>query len=190
MSELVVAREPLPNILESGLAALLLAHWGEVAHDRAEIALDPDWDGYLEDERQHRFIAWSARRDGELVGYNAFFTVRPRHYRANLFAINDVIYLKPGERGASGVQLIIEVEKALKVLGATKVFYHVKTDAILGQVGDSLENVEELLKVEETTGVKLPDDVLATDRTLGAVLRALGYNHIENHFGKLLLEKG
>ena len=190
MSELVIAREPLSGILESGLADLLVAHWGEVAHDRDQINLDPDWDGYLQDEREHRLLAWSARRGGKLVGYNAFFTVRPRHYRANLFAINDVIYLKPGERGAAGVQLIIEVEKALKALGAAKVFYHVKTDAILGQHGDSLENVEDLLKVEEATGTSIPDEVLASDRTLGAVLRALGYNHIENHFGKLLLEKG
>ncbi len=189
MSEIVIAREPLSNILESGLAELLVAHWKEVAHDQGEIALDPDWDGYLQDERDHRFIAWSARRDGALVGYNAFFTVRPRHYRANIFAINDVIYLKPGERGAAGVHMIVEVEKALQGLGVTKAFYHVKTDVVLGQVGDSLEQVEDLMKVEEATGIQLTDEVLATDRTLGGVLRALGYNHIENHFGKLLAEK-
>jgi hypothetical protein len=189
LSELVVAREPLANILESGLADLLVAHWGEVAHDRDQISLDPDWDGYLQDEREHRFIAWSARRDGVLVGYSAFFTVRPRHYRANIFAINDVIYLKPGERGADGVQMILLVERELKALGATKVFYHVKTDAVLGQVGDSLEAVEQMQEVEANIGVDLPDALFANDRTLGGVLAALGYNHIENHFGKLLLEK-
>ncbi len=190
MSDLVVAREPLSGILESGLAALLRAHWEEVAHDRDQIELDPDWNGYLDDERQHRFIAWSARRDGELVGYNAFFTVRPRHYQRDIFAINDVIYLKPGERGVSGVSMIVQVERALKEIGVAKAFYHVKTDAILGQVGDSLEALEQITDLEHTLGVTFPDALFATDRTLGGVLRALGYNHIENHFGKLLLEKG
>lgn len=187
MSDLVVAREPLSGILESGLADLLRAHWEEVAHDRDQIILDPDWPGYLEDERQHRFLAWSARRAGVLVGYSGFYVVPHRHYRKSLFAVNDVIYLAPQERGAAGVSLIVQVEKALKEMGAAKVFYHVKTDALLGSAGDSLEAVEDLQELEEVTGVELPDAIYSSDRTLGAVLLALGYNHVENQFGKLLL---
>lgn len=190
MSDLVIAREPLSGILESGLDGLLRAHWSEVAHDRNVIALDPDWEGYLEDERQHRFVAWSARRGGQLVGYNGFFAMRHRHYRQHCFAVNDVIFLKAEERGVDGVRLIVEVEKALRAMAISKVFYHVKTDALLGAVaGDSLEQIEYDLDLEELTGLTAEQwaSKSAGDRTLGGVLRALGYNHLENQFGKLLL---
>lgn len=189
MSEFTVTREPLTNILESGLAALLHAHWMEVAHDKETINLNPDWDGYLEDERSHRFIGYAARRAGHLIGYSGFFVVRPRHYRNSIFAINDVIYLKPEERGVEGVRLIKETEKALRDLAITKIFYHVKTDAPLGSpAGDSLEAIEYDMEIEALTGISFDKWIMQTagDRTLGGVLRALGYNHIENHFGKLL----
>lgn len=183
----VIAREPLSGILESGLPALLRAHWEEVAKDKDEIPLDPDWDEILRAERDRRFFAWSARRAGKLVGYNAFAVVRSLHYRTAVFAINDVIYLRPDERGVDGVRMIVEVEQPLKEMGVTKVFYHVKTDAELGTgASDSLEAIEHAVELEEKTGVALQS---LSDRTLGGVLMALGYSHIENNLGKLLVER-
>lgn len=188
MSAIVIAREPLAGLLDSGLEALLREHWEEVAHNRDAIALDPDWPGYLEDERQGRFITWSARRDGDLVGYNAFYVMRHRHYKGDVFAVNDVIFLTKEERGATGIALIIEVEKALRAMGASKVFYHAKSDALLGEYGDSLQTISDIHEVEEITGQDIPDSMFGTDLTLGNVLQVLGYGHTENQFGKLLKE--
>lgn len=186
MSELIIAREPLSGILESGLAPQLRAHWEEVAHDKDSIALDPDWDGYLEDERQHRFISWSARRGDKLVGYNGFYVTRHRHYKAAFFALNDVIYVTPEERGVCGISLILHAERDMKAMGVVKAFYHVKVDAMLGKPGDSLSQVEDLIALEEKMGCEFSDALYSNDRTLGGVLEALGYRHVENQFGKLL----
>lgn len=183
---LVITREPLAGLLDAGLETLLRAHWEEVAHNRESIPLDPDWSGYLEDERSGRFIAWSARKDGKLIGYNAFYVMKHRHYRSTSFAVNDVIFLAKHARGAAGVALVIEVEKELKAMNVAKAFYHAKIDALLGERGDSLEMIAEINEVEEITGMNLPDAIFSNDHTLGAVLVALGYLHTENQFGKFL----
>lgn len=186
-------REPLAALMESGLEALLRDHWREIAHDRDVIELAPDWDEYLKAEREGRFVAFSLRDDDALIGYNCFYVLRSMHYRNAIFATNDVIYLRPDRRGADGVLLILEAEKALRAMGTAKIFYHVKTDAVLGSPdGDSLEAVESRMEVEERVGEILPDVLFeaAGDRTLGGVLRHLGYGHFENHFGKLLIGKG
>lgn len=188
---LTLRREPIDNVLESGLEPLLEAHWQEVAHDKESIPLSVDWDGYRSDERNGSFLPLALRRDGKLIGYNAFIIGRSRHYKNHIFANNDVIYLKPEERGIDGVWMVLEAERILRALGAVKVFYHCKVDAILGSVaGDSLEAVENVLELEDRLGVKLPDRIEAsTGMTLGRVLEILGYNLVENNFGKLLTGK-
>jgi acyl carrier protein len=185
----VFARETIALALESGLETLLIAHWREVGHDRDLIKLDVDWDEYRRQELAGRYVAFSLRRGGELIGYNAFFVAAHLHYKAHKFALNDVVYLKPGERGLDGIGLILAAEKELRALGADKVFYHVKTDKMLGASGgDSLDAIEQVLELEERYGISIPDDVLRDDMTVGGVLQALGYSHVESNFGKLLLE--
>lgn len=183
-------REPLAALMESGLEALLRDHWREIAHDRDVIELAPDWDEYLKAEREGRFVAFALRVDDVLVGYNCFYVLRSMHYRNAIFATNDVIYLRPDQRGVDGIQMILEAEKALTAMGVAKIFYHVKTDALLGSpLGDSLEALESRIELEDIAGTTLPDDLMI-HRTLGGVLAQLGYGHIENHFGKLLIGKG
>lgn len=184
------AREPLTAILESGLEPLLRAHWSEVAHDKDVIVLNPDWAEYFDQERAGRFVAFSLRDDGDLVGYTAFFIVRSLHYRDHVFAMNDVIYLRPETRGVEGLRMVLRAEAELRKAFVTKVFYHVKADALLGMPeGDSLAAVEAVMAVEQEFDIEIPDAAAGDDRTLGGVLRALGYRHVENHFGKLLKEK-
>lgn len=189
--ELTFAQEPLAGIRESDLDALLRAHHAEVAHDKDVFDLDPDWEEYFRAEAQGRFVAFTLRRGLSLVGYNAFYVIRSMHYRKYAFAVNDVVYLKPEERGLDGLRLLVESEKQLRLMNVAKVFYHVKVDAVLGSpAGDSLEAIEERLELEDMLGVELPDFGMAIgDRTLGGVLESLGYSHFENHFGKLLKER-
>lgn len=190
MSEIVFAREPLAAMLDSGLEALLRAHWKEVALDQDVIAYNPDWDEYLACEARRSFVAWSLRKDGELIGYNAFFVIRAMHYKDHAFAMNDVIYLKPDERGVEGLAMILLTERDLRDMGVSKAFYHVKTAVMLGtDEGDSLDALEQLQELEERLNMKLPEAIYSTDHTLGGVLAALGYGHGENHFGKLLRER-
>lgn len=181
-------REPLANILESGVEALLLAHWQEVAHDRDVIALRPDWRRYLADEEAGNFIAYTLRRGAHLIGYNAFFLGRNHHYMDHVFAVNDVIYLRPEERGADGLRMIILAEKEIKALGVSKIFYHIKADHALGSPdGDSLTALEGRLELEELLGRPLRDDFFQMGgNTVGAALAALGYSLVEHSWGRLL----
>lgn len=182
-------REPLAKAIEDGLEPLLLAHWKEVAHDKDLIALKVDWARYLRMESAGEYVFLAARRGLTLVGYSAFYVARSLHYMDHIFAMNDVIYLSPEERGVEGIALIVESERFLKALGAAKVMYHVKTDAVLGTgKGDSLDAVENLIDIEDRLCIQIPDN-FATDGdvTLGGALRVLGYDHFESHFGKTII---
>lgn len=186
---LTFACELLSSLLEDGLEGLLVDHWAEVAHDRELIALNPDWGQYLAEEKAGRFLSYSVHAGTTLVGYSGFFVLRSMHYRDHVFAVNDVIYLRPQERGVDGLALIVNVERDLAKRGVSKVFYHVKNDAVLGSpAGDSLEAIEERLEAEDLLGTEIDPRALES-RTLGGVLGALGYTNIESHYGKLLLEK-
>ncbi len=135
-------------------------------------------------------LAFTLRRGVTLVGYSAFYVIRSMHYRDHVFAMNDVIYLDPKERGLDGIGLVVWAERVLAEMKVSKVFYHVKTDAVLGSpAGDSLEAIEEVLEAEEALGLTLRPNQTGADRTLGGVLASIGYGHVENHFGKLLIER-
>ena len=187
-TEVTFQREPLEGILEAGVQDLLHQHWREVAHDQDVIRLRPRWGKYLQAEREGTFVAFTLRRGEKLIGYNAFIVAESLHYEGRIFAVNDVIFLLPDERGVEGIGLIICAERYLRAGGITKIFYHIKTNRVLGQVpGDSLDAIEGRLEIERRFGVILPDEVFGLgDKTVGAVLGALGYKHVENNWAKML----
>jgi hypothetical protein len=158
----MIGFEPLDDLLADGLEEMLFDHWQEVGLDHDTIPLAPDWDEYraLEKMGRHRTIAM--REFGELVGYNAFFTNKSLNYRHTLFATNNVIWLKPEKRkGMAGVRLIKESERLLGLVGAVKIFYHIKVHILLGA---------------KRSG------------TMGDLLLHLGYRHIEDSYSKVLGE--
>lgn len=151
--------EPLQQLLDEGIEDLMAQHWEEVAVDKDEIPFAPDWERAFLLERTG--ILWSAalRKDGRLIGYNAFHVLPHIHYRHSIHAVNDVIYLDPSERGAAGVRLIKGTEALLRELGAVKVMYRAKLHVKLGR---------------------------KKDRTLGDLLALMRYRHDEDVFSKLL----
>lgn len=135
--------EPLQQLLDDGVEDLMLAHWEEVAVDKDIIPFAPDWPRCFQLERAG--VLWSAalRRDGQLIGYNAFHVLPHIHYRHSIHAVNDVVYLDPDERGMAGVRLIRGTEKLLKELGVLKVMYRSKVHVKIGArkaatIGDML----------------------------------------------------
>lgn len=151
--------EPINKLMvEDNLSDLLFNHWVEVALDKDSIPLDPDWERVLELEKAGVFYAAAMRREGKLIGYNAFAVYPHVHYKSTLHAFNDVIYIDPAERGFAGVRLVRGVESMLKDLGVRKVVYHTKLHVHVGH------------------GEKLVGDFLGV----------LGYKHFENLYCKLL----
>lgn len=178
------AREPIAALREDGIEDMLREHWKEVAHDKDVIDLNPDWTRYYRLEADGGFVGYGLRRAGHLIGYTGFFLNRSFHYRDHIFALNDVVYVQPKHRGVDGVVMILESEQDLRALGVRKVFYHAKTDAFLGDAEDSLDALDRLMDLEAVYG-PFGGGELNGD-TLGAVLEAVGYKHVENTYGKLL----
>lgn len=135
MTALVYAREPLVQA-RGEAAALVAAHWDEVAHDQACRRLDPDWDAFLQLEAAGQLFLMTARLPrsdgvrGELVGY-VLAILRPHfHARGQRIAFIDAVYLAPPYR-AAGVRLLRHADTALATL-ADFIYWHVKPERDFG----------------------------------------------------------
>lgn len=119
-------REVLCEVVQE-IQPLLEMHYDELCLNRDRVALDPQWDQYLLLERLGRLAIFTARDDGRLVGYSAFFVQQHMHYAGLLTAQNDVFYLvQEHRRGTTALRFLRYTEQALKDLGAHKVIYHCK----------------------------------------------------------------
>lgn len=97
MTNILYAQEFLGTVRDD-ITPLLRRHWSEVALNKDQIPLDPDWDAYEELERGGMLRIFTARVDGQLVAYYVVI-VRPHlHYRTTLCAFSDLIYVEPEER--------------------------------------------------------------------------------------------
>jgi len=159
MPSLTLDWEPLQQLLDDGVEDLLAAHWEEVACDKMEIPLAPDWERAFRLQREE--VLWTAalRKNGRLIGYNAFHVTPHIHYRHTIHAVNDVIFLDRDERGFAGVRLVRGTEQLLKQLGVEKVMYRSKRHVMVGHAKTS---------------------------TIGDMLARMGYRHDEDVYSRLL----
>jgi len=133
--------------VKGDILPLLDKHWEEVAINKDTIAMNPCWDTYAILESAGKLGIFTARLDGELIGYFVIIASESPHYKGHIFGVNDVIYLKPEYRGTYlGSNLITFVENAIEEVGVsvlvinTKV--HVPFDKTLSRLGFShIENV-------------------------------------------------
>ena len=110
---------------------LLAAHYEELTLNKHRIKLSPAWAEYRALESVGRFTLFTARDDGRLAGYNAFFVHRHMHYIDLNVAFNDVLFLAPEYRqGTTGIRLVKHAE-CLKDEGVDKICYHAKLDTNL-----------------------------------------------------------
>ena len=153
---LVFAWGTLSEALNEGFEDLAAQHWDEVAADKDAIPLDPDYDAYRMMEKKGLFRSILARKDGHLIGYNAFFTAPSPHYRTTMHAVNDVIFVDKDHRGVGGL-LIRDAERRLLGLAPmVKIMYHAKTQVIVGK------------------------------GTVGDLLAHMGYTHVEDVYSKIV----
>ena len=186
--DLTLDTETIAGLREEGVERLMADHWSEIAVDQDVIHLDPDWERYELLERAKSLIFLGLRRSTELIGYASFQIHRHLHYRRSLFAFNDLIYVRPADRGIAGLYLILGCEHLLRQLQVQKATFHVKPEAGLRSpvAGDSLSQLEEMLELEEVFGIELQDGITSDSSDLSLLLEQLGYRHQENSYGKLL----
>ena len=121
----VFQREAFVDFFDEAIPLLRL-HYAEIAHFK-DIPLDVDVERYLQIERAGMLRIYTARLDGNLVGYAVFFISTNGHYKASLQAVQDVIYLDPARRNSRiGLGLLDFCDAELRREGVQVVMHHVK----------------------------------------------------------------
>jgi len=98
MSDVVYAIEKLHQFRRDA-DHLLAEHYQELT-SFPEMPLDPNWDLYNQLETEDRLFIYTARIDGEIVGYAWFMCLKAHpHYKSLSWAGNDIIRINPDHRG-------------------------------------------------------------------------------------------
>lgn len=106
------------NDVKEEAAPLWPFHWEEVGQNKIKMKLDPDLDklNLLNSKGMLHIVI--ARDDGKLVGYHASIVDTLMHYKNVLAAKGDLYWLSPDHRkGSTGIKLLKEVERTLKLRG-------------------------------------------------------------------------
>ncbi len=125
---------------------LLMAHWREIAH-YPDIVLAPDRAFYDNAERMGALRVFTARLDGALIGYVAYFVKTNVHYRDSLQATQDVLFIHADHRRSRfGLELIRFADGMLAADGVQVVHQHVKCAHNFGPLLERLgyEHVEHI----------------------------------------------
>jgi hypothetical protein len=126
---------------------LLMEHWNEIALNKDIIKLNPDWREYARLDELNALRIYTARKNGELMGYFVIMVSRSLHYKDHLFANNDIVFLtKPARKGLTGLKLVKFAMESLKAEGVTKLHINTKThqpfDPIMERLGfEEIETV-------------------------------------------------
>jgi len=116
-------------------ADALHEHWDEIALDKDEVKLNPDWDGYKRISDSGNMVIVTARAGKRLVGYSVYFISKSLHYKDILQAESDIFWLDPKCRvGMIGIRLLRFSEKVLKDMGVFRIFSKVKLHKDVGAV--------------------------------------------------------
>jgi GNAT superfamily N-acetyltransferase len=118
--------EPMTAVLPE-IQPLLEKHWQEIAHFK-DIPLSPNWPLYVGADQRGNLRIFTARIDGELVGYSVHFVGPGVHYSTSLQAQEDLVFVTPEHRkGRVGAGLIQFADSHLAAEGCQTCSRHVKT---------------------------------------------------------------
>jgi GNAT superfamily N-acetyltransferase len=122
---LTIQRELAPD-LWAEILPLLHEHKEEISH-YPDIALDPEIEAYNEIEAKGALRCYTARLNGELIGYAIFFVRHNLHYQGSYQAVQDVLFVMKAHRhGRVGFKLIRYSEDQLQAEGVQVVYQHLK----------------------------------------------------------------
>jgi hypothetical protein len=139
-------RETLYDVIDE-VGPLLEMHYQELTLNKDKIKLDPIWDRYVSLANSHLLEIYTARDEGKLVGYSAFFVQSHIHYSSTVVASNDVLFLHIDARKKPtvGIRLIKFCEQQLKDKGVHKITFHAKLTnelrTILNRMGYADEEI-------------------------------------------------
>jgi len=122
----LILAERIEDLVDE-IKPLHAAHWAETESYRHGIELNADYDYMVNAERQGRFILFTVRYEGTLVGNCMMYLSKSTHTQ-KWVAEEDTIFILPEYRkGRLGVRLIRYVEDVLRNMGISEIRITVKT---------------------------------------------------------------
>lgn len=144
---IVFAKELLYEV-KPHIGALLQEHFEELDTDRGRAPLNPDWERYGAAELLGGFLSFTARKDGELIGYASFFHGRHPHHKDLVLVSNDLLFLRKEHRaGRTGMQLIDFCDAQIAAKFGTGYFLSwaakpgTALDSILSRMGYEIQDI-------------------------------------------------
>ncbi len=117
------AKEPF-QIVEDNFH-LIKEHWDEVVTDKRP--LEPFWEVFREFERKGDLVCFTARKDGDLIGYAVFIFVPDLHSKNTRTAYNDAVFLKKEHRkNGVGKSFIEYCDEEMGKMDIQIILWHVK----------------------------------------------------------------
>lgn len=136
------AQENLSLKLVDEMVPLWIEHYEEIALYK-DLKLSPLMSVYENAQSQKLLRIYTARHDGELVGYQVLFVHPHPHYSEILSANQDILFLAASmRRGLIGYRFIKWCDEQLKHDGVGLVFQHVKTTHNFGPLLQRMGYVE------------------------------------------------
>lgn len=158
---LAFAREKAEPRLFDEIGPLLQKHYSEIARFQ-DIPLDPDFNRYALMEQADLSRTFTARWNGELVGYAVFYVGPAIQYKSSIQATEDLMFLRPDLRqGRHGLDFLKWIDAALEAEGVDVIYHHVNTDhdygPILKRMGYETVNVIYGKRVGKETALCVPE---------------------------------
>jgi len=115
---------------------LVIDHWEDVALNKNDTPLDPNWEGYAQIfDAGIGHIMTARTEEGKLVGYSVCTMVPHLRYKSVKWAEGDIFFLHPDYRkGREGIRLLKAAEHMMKALGAEKLYQKIKLHKDVGKV--------------------------------------------------------
>lgn len=117
--------EPFEHVIAE-MMPLLERHFEEISANQ-DIPLEVDRDGYQKLQDLGTLRIFTARKQGQLIGYSVYFIHHNLHYKSSLQAVQDVLFIdKEHRKGTVGGHLIKWCDNQLRSEGVQVVYHHVK----------------------------------------------------------------
>jgi len=112
-----VGIERLPNMVRE-ISRLHDKHWEETERLYLDDPIKPSYDKYAELEALGQFVHFTARKNGQMVGYLQYYLFPDMHMGKTLTAREDAFFVAPEERGKGLAQKMLDyAEDSLRKLG-------------------------------------------------------------------------
>jgi len=136
--------EYMDDSLMDEMEILWSLHWNEVANFQENIKLAVDRESYIQMQQVGLYQTIVIRNDeNTLIGYIGFIISTHPHYKDNIFASMDNVFIhREYRKGFAGIRLFKEAEKLLKELGVDMIMMRTKKHFDLSPIFERMGYLE------------------------------------------------